>query len=123
MPREIFILLVSHWHLHCTCLYYSRNLLSRSVLAKYAKKICSENALHDRIQSIEESSSKRRSEAVSQKFRIEELEEELAACKVKVIDAEAGLKQAVAQQAEYNRLVDKYNELEQKLNLESPKKK
>lgn len=72
---------------------------------------------------MEESSSKRRSETISQKRRVEELEEELAAYKAKTFDAEASLKQAAAQQAEYNRLADKYNELEQKLHPESPKKK
>lgn len=110
-------------NLHAKMFYAQRNLYLTGftlalafVLARHFKVVLEMMDLEARLRQSEDQGPERRK---ANKAVLEELEE----LRQKSKTAEAALRQAKAQQEEYHRLADRYNELEAKVNPEDRKSK
>ena len=108
--------------MHAKRFYAQRNLyltgftLSLAfVVGRYFKRVCRCMELQEQLIKVDSVSADRRQATVAQQRKLESCLAELEALKARIASADAVLKQAKAQQDEYNRLADKYAELEQKL--------
>lgn len=110
-------------NLHAKMFYAQRNLYLTGftlalafVLARHFKVVLNNMDLEVRLKQSEDQGPERRR---ANKVILEELEQ----LREKSKTAESALSQAKAQQEEYHRLADRYNELEAKLNPEDRKSK
>jgi B-cell receptor-associated protein 31 len=116
----------NHFHtqqLHTKIFYAQRNLyltgftLALSfIVVRYVKRLLTSAELQQRAEGLARSAAEKRTETAKY---LKELDELRARSK----DAEAALKQARAQQAEFDRLIDRCNDLEARLSSESSKDK
>jgi len=119
-----------HQHLHTKMFYAQRNvyltgftLALAVVLYRYVKVLVDGMDLEERLKALEISGLDRRKAMARQIDVIEELQNELKGIRPKVKEAEASMKQSKSQQREFDRLIDRINELEAHLSSEDSKSK
>lgn len=116
--------------LHAKLFYAQRNLYLTGftlavavILYRYLKTYWTNIELCEEHTRLEKSSSERKSMTAKQFEDLEYAKAELTLLRSKMADSEAALKQARAQQKEFDRLIDRCNELESRLSDEKSKDK
>ncbi len=115
---------------HTKLFYAQRNLYLTGftlclgfVLTRYIASVVTVCNFEERMGTVEATMADRRKTTILQQKKYEDLEAELALLREKSADAEASLKQAKAQQTEYDRLSAAYSELEDRIRGEDFKSK
>lgn len=93
------------------------------IMYRYLKMLVNCMELEESKARLEKSAAERRTMTAKQLEELEYAKSELALLRPRITDAEAAMKQAKAQQKEFDRLIDQCNELESRLSSEKSKDK